>query len=136
MYVIPPNTELTVTQGVLKLALPVEPRGLRLPINVLFSSLTNALSERAIGVVLSGMGSDGALGLQAIKALGGLTVVQAPASAQFDSMPRSALVADCAAIIDVPTELPTRILSYVKRVSDLRVVEDKAEQPLSVTSPL
>nr|WP_197911875.1 chemotaxis protein CheB [Kineobactrum salinum] len=71
VYVIPPNTELSVVDGTLHLASPREPRGMRLPINVLFSSLAGTQGERAIAVVLSGMGSDGTLGLQAIKAVGG-----------------------------------------------------------------
>jgi two-component system CheB/CheR fusion protein len=89
VYVIPPNTELSIDKGVLKLRPPAEPRGLRLPINALFSSLASDLGERAIGVVLSGMGSDGTIGLQAIKAAGGLTVAQQPETAQFDMMPKS-----------------------------------------------
>ncbi len=110
VYVIPPNAELTLTSGVLRLAEPSQPRGMRLPIDVLFSSLARELGDRAIGVVLSGMGSDGTLGLQAIKTQGGLTLVQSPASAQFDSMPRSAIAAGCADIVAVPAEMPVRIL--------------------------
>lgn len=71
VYVIAPDTELTVLGGALHLAKPVEPRGQRLPIDVLFCSLARELGERAIGVVLSGMGSDGTQGLQAIKTQGG-----------------------------------------------------------------
>lgn len=119
VYVIPSNAELTVVNGLLKLVGPAEPRGLRLPINVLFSSLASAQSERAIAVVLSGMGSDGTLGLQAIKAVGGLTVVQTPESAQFDSMPKSAIAAGCADIVAPAAELPGRILSYIAQVPDL-----------------
>lgn len=76
VYVIPPNTELTVVGGVLNLAPPSQRRGMRLPVDVLLASLARDQGEHAIGVVLSGMGSDGTLGLQAIKALGGLTLVQ------------------------------------------------------------
>ncbi len=76
VYVIPPDSELTVRGGALRLAKPAEPRGQRLPIDVLFSSLARELGERAIGVVLSGMGSDGTQGLQAIKTQGGLTLAQ------------------------------------------------------------
>jgi len=111
VYVIPPNAELTITGGRLHLAEPARPRGMRLPIDVLFSSLALDQGERAIGVVLSGMGSDGTLGLQAIKMQGGLTLVQQPESAQFDSMPRSAVAAGCADIVGLPEELPERILS-------------------------
>ena len=102
VYVIPPNTELTVVGGVLHLAQPSQPRGMRLPIDVLFCSLARDQGERAIGVVLSGMGSDGTLGLQAIKAQGGLTLAQQPESAQFDSMPRSAIAAGCVDIVAPP----------------------------------
>lgn len=110
VYVIPPNRELTVDQGVLRVAQPAQPRGLRLPIDVLFSSLARDQGERAIGVVLSGMGSDGTLGLQAIKAHGGLALAQQPESAQFDSMPRSAIAAGAADIVAPAAELPQRIL--------------------------
>ncbi|MDK8462460.1 chemotaxis protein CheB [Marinobacter sp. SS13-12] len=118
VYVIPPNRELRVFDETLKLEQPEESRGLRLPINVLFSSLASAQNERAIAVVLSGMGSDGTLGLQAIKATGGLTVVESPDSAQFDAMPRSAIAAGCADIVAPAEELPDRILAYVRRVPE------------------
>ncbi|MFO7993167.1 MAG: chemotaxis protein CheB [Marinobacter sp.] len=116
VYVIPPNRELRVFSDTLKLDQPAEPRGLRLPINVLFSSLASAQNEQAIAVVLSGMGSDGTLGLQAIKATGGLTVVETPESAQFDAMPKSAIKADCGDIVAPANEIPARILDYVRRV--------------------
>ncbi len=116
VYVIPPNTEIRVVKNCLQLARPTEPRGLRLPIDVLFSSLASARGRDAIAVVLSGMGSDGTLGLQAVKAVGGLTVVQTPESAQFDSMPKSALAAGCDDILDTPTALPERILDYLGKV--------------------
>jgi two-component system CheB/CheR fusion protein len=115
VYVIPPNAELSVINGALNLERPTEPRGLRLPINVLFSSLAREQGERSIAVILSGMGSDGTLGLQEIKALGGLTVVQQPESAQFDSMPRSAIGACSADIVALPSEIPSRILTYIAK---------------------
>jgi two-component system CheB/CheR fusion protein len=118
VYVIPPNTELRVVNDVLNLERPLEPRGLRLPVNVLFSSLASAQGERAIAVVLSGMGSDGTLGLQAIKAMGGLTMVQRPDTAQFDAMPKSAIASGCADIVAPPAELPNRILAYIEQVPD------------------
>jgi two-component system CheB/CheR fusion protein len=110
VYVIPPNAEIALSGGVLHLARPSQPRGLRLPIDVLFSSLARELGDRAIGVVLSGMGSDGTLGLQAIRMQGGLTLAQEPASAQFDSMPRSAIAAGCVDIVALAAEMPERIL--------------------------
>ncbi len=118
VYVIPPNAELSVSNGLLRLACPSEPRGLRLPVNVLFSSLASAGHAQAIGVVLSGMGADGTLGLQAIHATGGLTVVQDPESAEFDAMPCSAIATDCVDIVAPASELPDLILAYVARLGE------------------
>lgn len=117
VYVIPPNTEISVDGDALKLEQPLEPRGMRLPINVLFSSLASSRGEQSIAVVLSGMGADGTLGMQAVKAAGGLTAVQDPASAQFDSMPRSAIAAGCVDIVAPCSELPGRILAVVMRTT-------------------
>ena len=115
VHVIPPDAELTVRSGALHLEKPAEPRGRRLPIDVLFSSMARDLGDKAIGVVLSGMGSDGTLGLQAIKAQGGLTLAQDPLSSQFDSMPKNAIAAGCVDIVAQPTQLPERILDIVAR---------------------
>lgn len=136
VYVIPPNTELSVVGGILKLAAPTEPRGMRLPINVLFSSLASALNESAIAVVLSGMGTDGTLGLQAIKSVGGLTVVEDPASAQFDSMPESAIAAGCADIVASPEEMPARILAFIAGATAPGSSVDDEVQPAAVPKPL
>ena len=113
VYVIPPDTELSVKGGFLRPAKPGEPRGMRLPIDVLFCSLAGDQGARAIGVVLSGMGSDGTLGLQAIKSQGGLTLAQEPHSAQFDSMPKSAVTAGVADVVALPSEMPQRILQVI-----------------------
>ena len=129
VYVIPPNTELSVANGALKLRKPVEPRGMRLPINVLFSSLASVQGERAVVVVLSGMGADGTLGVQAVKAMGGLTVVQEPLTAQFDSMPKSAIGTGCADIVAAPAEMPAKILAYIAQVPDPGVPAPDATQP-------
>ncbi len=136
VYVIPPNKDLSVANGVLSLEPPMEPRGMRLPINILFSSLARDQGERAIAVVLSGMGSDGTLGLQALKAVGGLTAVQQPDTAQFDAMPQSAIATGCADIVAPPAELPARIFACIARLPQWsEAVEDEAE-PDSVSTPL
>ena len=91
VYVIPPNKDMSLLHGVLHLLEPAAPRGLRLPIDYFFRSLAEDLRERSMGVILSGMGSDGTLGLKAIKEQAGVVLVQEPASAKFDGMPRSAI---------------------------------------------
>ncbi|WKJ92247.1 chemotaxis protein CheB [Methylomonas montana] len=114
VYVIPPNKDLSILHGKLHLLEPLAPRGLRLPIDSFFRALADDQHERATGVILSGMGSDGTLGLRAIKENAGLAVVQAPESAQFDSMPRSAVNAGLADIVAPPVELWGKILAYLK----------------------
>lgn len=99
VYVIPPNKELRLLDGTLRLDPPEKPRGRRLPIDVLFSSLASACNSQAVAVVLSGMGSDGTLGIQAIHATGGLTLVQQPDTAEFDALPLSAIASGCADIV-------------------------------------
>lgn len=112
VYVIPPGHELWVAQGGLHLG-QAAVKGPRLPINSLFRSLAQEQGQRAIGVVLSGMGADGTLGLQAIQAQGGLTLAQEPASAQFDSMPRSAIAAGCINIVALAQELPQCMMAAI-----------------------
>ena len=119
VYVIPPDHELTIKRGRLQLGHSPEPRGLRLPIDVLLSSLAREEGDRAVGVVLSGMGSDGSIGLQAIRTAGGLTLAQSPESAQFDSMPRSAIDSGCVDIVAQPSEMPQRILKVTTASEDV-----------------
>jgi two-component system CheB/CheR fusion protein len=90
IYVIPPNADLELEDGILRVRKPA-PGRLRLPVDHFFRSLALDQGARSIGVVLSGTGSDGTLGLQAIKAAGGVTFVQDPSSARYDGMPNSAL---------------------------------------------
>lgn len=114
VYVLPPNCELTVHNRKLQLSHSTEVHGLRLPVNVLFSSLAGEYGDQAIAVVLSGMGSDGTLGMQAVKSSGGFTLAQAPDSAQFDSMPQSAIHAGCVDIVAPCEALPARIMASLQ----------------------
>lgn len=116
VYVIPPNRDLSILHGVLHLLEPAAPRGLRLPIDFFFRSLADDQHERSLGVILSGMGSDGTLGLRAIKEKAGAVFVQTPASAKFDSMPRMAIDAGLADVIAPAEELPDKIIEYLKHV--------------------
>ena len=110
VYVIPPNKDMTISNRSLHLGVPDVKHGLRLPIDTFLRSLAADCNEQSIGVVLSGMGSDGTLGLLAIREQGGLTLVQDPASAKFDSMPRSVIDAGYADIVAPAEELPARII--------------------------
>jgi two-component system CheB/CheR fusion protein len=114
VYVIPPNKDLSILHGVLHLLEPFAPRGLRLPIDFFFRSLADDCRGRSIGVILSGMGSDGTLGLKAIKEKAGVVFVQAPASAKFDGMPRTAIDAGLADVVAPAEDLPGRIIDFLK----------------------
>lgn len=126
VYVIPPNRDLSLLHGTLHLLAPVAPRGLRLPIDSFFRSLAEDQRERSIGIILSGMGSDGTLGLKAIKERAGLALVQDPATAKFDAMPRSAAEAGLADIVASADTLPAKLIAYRRHVPQI----GKAEQPL------
>jgi two-component system, chemotaxis family, CheB/CheR fusion protein len=114
VYVIPPNKSLSLLNGTLHLFDPVESRGLRLPIDFFFRSLASDQQGKSIGVILSGMGSDGSLGLKAIKEKNGVVLVQDPAFAKFDGMPRSAIEAVIPDIIAPADELPAKLTAYLK----------------------
>lgn len=102
VYVIPPNTILTVMRGRLDLKQRGDAPSLPLPINDLFYSLAEDQGSNAIGISLSGAGSDGALGLQSIKNEGGTTFAQDEASAEYDSMPRAAVGLGCIDFVLAP----------------------------------
>jgi two-component system CheB/CheR fusion protein len=134
VYVIPPNFDLSILRGILYLLDPTTPRGLRLPIDFFFRSLAEDLQDKSIGVILSGMGSDGTLGLRAMKEKAGVAFVQTPASAKFDGMPRSAIDAGLADIVAPVEELPRRIMAYLRTapfvVTPDPSLEDKAQSAL------
>ena len=91
VYTVPPNTYPSIHQGLLRLEAPKQLHGPRLPIDHFFASLGEDQRERAIGIILSGSGSDGALGAKNIAANGGIVLAQDPVTAQFDGMPQSAI---------------------------------------------
>jgi chemotaxis methyl-accepting protein methylase/PAS domain-containing protein len=134
VYVIPPNKDMSILHGVLHLLDPASPRGLRLPIDFFLRSLAQDRHEHSIGVILSGMGSDGTLGLRAIKEKGGVVLVQDPATAKFDGMPRSAIDSELADIVAPVDELPGRIIAYLQRtpvrVDAEQALEDKTQSAL------
>ncbi len=134
VYVIPPNKDMSILHGTLHLLDPTAPRGLRLPIDFFLRSLADDRKERSIGVILSGMGTDGTMGLKAIKEKAGVVFAQEPASAKFDSMPRSAIDAGLADVVAPVGELPGKIIAYLERAPLLTkpgfLLEGKAQSAL------
>ncbi|WP_342347611.1 chemotaxis protein CheB [uncultured Nitrospira sp.] len=120
IYIIPPNAQLQIEGGFLRVGQPVEVHGLRSPIDLFFHSLAQDQGPLAIGMIFSGAGSDGAIGLRAIKEQGGLTIAQSIETAQFDSMPKSAILSGFIDYI-LPIEDISRVLiGYVKYLYQLR----------------
>ena len=111
-YIIPPNRDMAFLNGTLHLLEPASPRGQRLPIDFFFRSLAQDQHERAICIVLSGTGSDGTLGVRAIKGEGGMVMVQNPASTEYDGMPRSALGTGLVDYELPPAEMAAQLIAY------------------------
>ena len=111
-YIIPPNHDMAFLKGTLHLLEPAAPRGQRLPIDFFFRSLAQDQHEHAIGIVLSGTGSDGTLGIRAIKDEAGMVMAQNPASTEFDGMPRSALATGLVDFELPPAEMPAQLIAY------------------------
>ena len=112
-YIIPPNRDMAFLNGTLQLMEPSAPRGQRLPIDFFFRSLAQDQRERAIGIVLSGTGSDGTLGVRAIKGGGGMVMAQNPDSTEYDGMPRSAIATGLVDYELPPAEMPAQLIAYV-----------------------
>ncbi|MBP2641956.1 MAG: cheBR [Firmicutes bacterium] len=111
-YIIPPNRDMAFLQGTLQLIEPSAPRGQRLPIDFFFRSLAQDQRERAICIILSGTGSDGTLGVRAIKGEGGMVMVQNPDSAEYDGMPRSVIATGLVDYMLPADEMPDRLMVY------------------------
>jgi two-component system, chemotaxis family, CheB/CheR fusion protein len=114
VYVIPPNAELTITNRVLKLTPRGQTPGPHMPIDRFLRSLAEECGSKAVGVILSGAGTDGAAGLQAIKEMGGVTFAQDPETAEFPSMPRAAEASTCVDFILSPERIAAELVRIAR----------------------
>lgn len=126
VYVIPPNNDMTISGGVLKLHEPTMPKGVRMPIDVFLRSLAQDRRERAIAIIFSGMGTDGVLGVKAIKEKNGTVMAQDPTEAKFNSMPQSAINTGMVDYIAPAYDLPEKLIDFRKNYQQL-LMEGKAE---------
>ena len=115
IYVIPPNNDLRLKGGFLRLHPPESERGLRLPIDTFLRSLAAERGAKSIGIILSGMGSDGTSGASAIKAAGGRVLVQNPSDAKFPAMPQSAIGALKCDVVAPARELTAKLLRLLMK---------------------
>jgi len=132
VYVIPPNKSMSILNGALYLFEPIETRGLRLPVDFFFRSLADDRQDQSIGVILSGMGSDGSMGLKAIKEQAGMVLVQDPTSAKFDSMPRNAIEAVMVDIVAPANELPAKLTVLINKVPRVNTEKELEKDPSSL----
>jgi two-component system CheB/CheR fusion protein len=129
IYVIPPNRDMTIFNGKLQICMPNEPRSQRLPIDTLMRSLAEERGESAIGIVLSGTGTDGTLGLRAILGAGGISLVQAPETAKFNGMPNSAIQAGYATQVLLAEEMPDALMGDLHHL----IVQHSVPSPLNLS---
>jgi two-component system CheB/CheR fusion protein len=120
VFVIPPNAVLTIKAGILRVATPAPPREHRKPIDTFFASLAEDQEENAVSIILSGSGSDGSLGLKAIKEHGGFTLAQA----SFDEtallgMPSSAAATGLVDEVMLVEQMPARLLAYAQHLGTI-----------------
>ncbi len=125
VYALPPNREMAIFHGSLQLSTPELPRGQRMVIDSFLRSLAEDQGEHAVGIVLSGTGTDGTLGLRAIQGAGGITLVQDPLTAKYDGMPSSAIQAGYASFVLPVEKMPQQLLNTAQRMS----VQPEQPQP-------
>ncbi len=126
VYVIPPNRNLSTIDSHLRLSSLEEARRDRAPIDHFFRTLADTHSEHAIGIVLSGTGSDGTIGLQRIREAGGLTLVQEPTEAAYDGMPRSAVAGGQVDLVLPIHAMPARLLDYATHAPAVAASDEDA----------
>ena len=133
VYVIPPNTSLSIVKGIFHLSDPIEARGLRLPVDIFLRSLADDRRDQAIGVILSGMGSDGSIGIRSVKENNGIVMVQEPSTAKYDSMPRNAIDSVQVDIVAPANELPAKLLAFMHHIP---VIKSNLENEIKDQSSL
>lgn len=113
VYIIPPNKDMSILHGVLHLQEPSAPRGIRAPIDLFLRSLAEDQEDRAVAIIVSGMGTDGTLGVKAVKEHLGLALVQEPRTAKYDSMPKSSVGTGLIDYVADAQNLPEKLLGFI-----------------------
>ncbi|MGI9174605.1 MAG: chemotaxis protein CheB [Rhodothermales bacterium] len=129
VYVIPPGKSLSINRSVLHLSAPEQPHGQWAPIDLFFRSLAEDQGEHAVCVILSGTGSDGSLGLKAIKEHGGITMAQAPEDAEYDGMPKSAIATGLVDLTGTAEELAKKLVSYRQSAEEIDLPNEEEALP-------
>lgn len=128
VYVIPPGKDLIYARQALLLKARDENHGLHMPVDRFMESLANEEGHRAIGVVLSGTGSDGALGLQVIKLRGGIAFAQSQETAKYDGMPHAAIATGCTDFVMPPAEIGEKLIQIARHPYVVRAATRPVEE--------
>ncbi len=128
VYVIPPNSNITISSGTMVLT-PQVAGTVNLPVDYLFESLAKEQGRNAVGVVLSGTGNDGTEGLKAIKRRGGITFVQTKGTAKYDGMPHSAIASGAADFVPFTGEIGLELARVSQHPYILDLQKDKTAEP-------
>ncbi len=123
IYLIPPKKNMTVFHGTLFLTDQKHNHVINLPIDIFFRSLAEDYGDKSVGVILSGTGSDGTLGIRAIKGIGGMVMAQDDHSAKFDGMPRSAIATGMVDYVLPADQMPEELLKYIKHPLTSKALE-------------
>ena len=137
IYLTPPNSDVIIENGKLSLARPMGTMGAPKPsADRLFASLARDVGECAIGIVLSGTGSDGSYGVQAIREAGGITIAQDVASAKYDGMPVSAAETGCVDLVLSPAQIGQHIGKILAEPRDFEAISRINENPSKISDLL
>ncbi|HEY8606765.1 MAG TPA: chemotaxis protein CheB [Noviherbaspirillum sp.] len=136
VYVIPPTMDLLMNDGSLQVVSAARPRGRHVAIDLFFRTLAEVHRERAVGIILSGAGSDGAVGIARIKEKGGMTFAQALDDAEYESMPRSAIETGSVDLILPVADMPQRLIELFRNSNSLQLpAAGRAERSIHSDTP-
>ena len=136
VYVISPNQDLTMSDGHLRVTEAARLRGHHVAIDLFFRTLADTHQDKAVGIVLSGTGADGAVGIARIKEQGGVTFVQSPDDAEYDDMPRSAIAAAQIDFVLPVAEIPDKLIEWWNNARAIQLPEPPdANAPILRTPP-
>jgi len=127
IYITPPNSDVTITKGIINLRKPFFAIGPKPSVDILYSSMAEDCGENAIGIILSGTGSDGSHGIRAIKAAGGMTIVQEESTAKYNGMPHASIETDCVDSILPPDRIGLEIARILKFPNDRPLFQEEAQ---------
>jgi two-component system CheB/CheR fusion protein len=132
VYVIPPSHDLAMNDGHLELSEPTRINGMHLAIDLFFRTLAQVHQERAVAIVMSGTGADGAVGLARVKEQGGITMAQSPEDAQYDGMPKAAIGTSMVDFVLNAVDMPQRLMALWANARRIRLPKEAADPSLKV----